>query len=308
MLTYSVVICTLDRREDLKRCIASWLKQKPLPRDIVVVHGRPEGMMEEELRELLADTGVKLCYIRMLPSLVLQRNAGIRQAKGDVIFFADDDAVYLDDYARAILDVYQADINGLVGGVQGTIDNSEARIANQSGLARFFLLPCYGNGTLQPSGWPAFYRQDQNLAEVEVFSGAAMSYRKKVLQEFQFDEKLAHYWVGDDFEMTYRVSQKYTLFQASNARLLHYPSPVCRDSERQKYKMLVVNHYYLMRKFFGFTWKSRLCWCWSDLGLWVIAGFYLITLRGPYRLLGMVDGYRELWGAAFRPKPPALNC
>jgi len=295
MLTYSVVISTLDRAEELKRCILSWLKQAPLPLDIVVVHGRPEGQLEGVLLSFLAGTGVELQYVRMRPSLVRQRNAGMKRAKGDVVFFADDDAVYSDGYAQAILDVYKADTKGCVGGVQGTIENFDLGPADKFGLSRFFMLTCFGDGSLQPSAWPAFYRPDSKLAQVEIFSGASMSYRKEVLRDFQFNEAFADYWVGDDFEMSYRVSRKYKLFQVPQAKLLHYMSPANRDSERKKCKMSVVNHYFLMRDIFGFTWKSSVYWCWSEFGLWVIASLCLLTGRGPSRILGMVDGYRELW-------------
>lgn len=300
MLTYSVVICTLDRREDLKRCITSWLNQKPLPIDIIVVHGRPEGMLGEELQKLLAGSGVELCYLRMPPVLVRQRNAGMYQAQGDVVFFADDDAVYLDGYACAILNVYQTDVNGSIGGVQGTIDNYELSPAERLGLSQLFMLPRLGTGRLQSSAWPAFYRPDQNLAQVEVFSGAAMSYRKEVLQKFQFDDAFAHYWVGDDFEMAYRVSRKFKLFQVPQARLLHYPSAVGRDSIRRQRKMHVVNHYYLRRKCFGSDWKSWFYWSWSEIGMLLISALALIAERNTAYLLGMVDGYREVWKNVLR--------
>ena len=306
MQTYSVVICTLDRREDLKRCITSWLNQKPLPLEIIVVHGRPEGMLGEELQKLLAGTGVEFCYLRMPPALVRQRNAGMRQAKGDVVFFADDDAVYLDGYAQAILDVYQMDVDGSIGGVQGTIDNYELSAAERWGLTRLFLLPRLGDGTLQPSAWPAFYRPDQNLAQVEVFSGAAMSYRKEVLREFQFDDSFAHYWVGDDFEMAYRVSRKFKLFQASQARLLHYTSALGRDGIRRQRKMHVVNHLYLRHKCFGSDWKSWFYWGWSEIGMWLVSTLALVAERSTAYLLGMVDGYREIWRNAFQGKHPEM--
>lgn len=307
MLTYSVVICTLDRPENLKRCIKSWLNQIPMPRDIFVAHGGQDSMLVESLQQLFAGTSVELKYVRMLPSLVRQRNAGMKQVKGDVVFFADDDAVYLDGYAKAILDVYETDSDGMIGGVQGTIDNFEPTQADRFGLARFFLLARLGDGTLQPSAWPAYYRPDRNIAQVQVFSGPAMSYRKEVLREFQFDEVLAHYWVGDDFEMAYRVSRKYKLFQVAQARLLHYISPVGRDSARQQAKMAVVNHFYLTRKCFGSMWKSWLYWGWSEIGLWLVAGLWLMVGRGPTRLLGMIDGYRELWRILVKPNSPVLN-
>ncbi len=302
MQTYSVVICTLDRREDLKRCITSWLNQKPLPLEIIVVHGRPEGMLGEELQKLLAGTGVELCYLRMPPALVRQRNAGLRLAKGDVVFFADDDAVYLDGYVRNILNVYQMDENGSIGGVQGTIDNYEVSPAERLGLSQLFMLPHLGDGKLQPSAWPAYYRPDQNLVQVEVFSGAAMSYRKEVLQEFQFDEAFTHYWVGDDFEMAYRVSRKFKLFQAPQARLLHFTSALGRDGARRQRKMHVVNHFYLRRKCFGSDWKSWFYWGWSEIGMFLVSMLALAAERSPAYLLGMIDGYREIWRNGFQGK------
>lgn len=302
MQNYSVVICTLDRREDLKRCIMSWLNQKPLPLDVVVVHGRPEGMFEEELQKLLSGTGVELCYLRMPPALVRQRNAGMSHAKGDVVFFADDDAVYLDGYARAIMDVYQMDENGSIGGVQGTIDNYDVSPAERLGLSQLFMLPRLGKGKLQRSAWPAYYRPDQNLVQVEVFSGAAMSYRKEVLREYKFDETFTQYWVGDDFEMAYRVSRKYKLYQAPAAKLLHYPSPVGRDSIRRHRKMHVVNHFYLRQKCFGSDWKSWFFWGWSEIGMCMVLTLALIKEGSPAYLLGMVDGYREIWRNALQSR------
>ena len=74
------------------------------------------------------------------------------------------------------------------------------------------------------------------------------------------------------------------------------------NSERRLYRMLVVNHLYLMRKLFGFTLKSYFYWCWSELGLWVTVGIRLFAGGGPARLLGITDGYRELLGSMFKSR------
>ena len=111
-LCYAVVICTLDRRADLLRCIDSWLRQDPPPLEIVVVHGGTEQRPGAAPAGVDRGTGVAFAYRRMPPSLVRQRNAGIELARGDVVFFADDDAVYLDGYAAAVLAVYEADREG----------------------------------------------------------------------------------------------------------------------------------------------------------------------------------------------------
>jgi glycosyltransferase involved in cell wall biosynthesis len=294
MLTYSVVVCTLDRPEDLKTCIRSWLDQEPRPAEVIIVHGRPQGLLQDSLPRMIEDAGVKLIYIRMAPSLVHQRNAGMRAAAGDVVFFADDDAEYFPGYAKAILEVYEHDTEGTVGGVQGTIQNWPRSLMERAKLAKFFQLTHQGDGRLQRSAWPAFYGLGQEIAPVEVFSGPAMSFRRKVLDEFQFDEALERYWMGDDFEMAHRVSRSYRLYQVAAARLNHYVSPLGRDGARRLAKMNVVNHWYLMRKLFGPNWSSRLHWAWSELGLWIAATYSLLSGNGVGRLLGMIDGYLEL--------------
>src|SRR5438128_272883 len=175
MLSYSVVICTLDRPDDLKRCFDSWLEQEPAPYEIVVVHGGRNDGLRDTLTDWTTDPGIRLKYIRMPPSLVRQRNAGIDNAEGDIVFFVDDDAEYLPGYAKAILEIYDADAGGVIGGVQGTIEDLDGPIASRWGLSTFFMLPRLGEGTLQRSAWPAFYRPNSHNAHVVVFSRPAMS-------------------------------------------------------------------------------------------------------------------------------------
>jgi glycosyltransferase involved in cell wall biosynthesis len=296
MPSYSVVICTLERPDDLSRCIASWLQQDPLPLEIVVVHGGSSEDLEQHLQALIDGTGVALRYLRMPPSLVRQRNAGIRLARGDVVFYPDDDAVYLEGYAEAVLAVYQADRESAVGGVQGTIANPGNPAATRSRLANVFLLTrLNGNGTLQASGWPAFCTPRPELTQVEVFSGPAMSFRREVLMEFQFDETLAVYYAGDDFEMAYRVSRKYQLFQVPGAQLMHYSSPPNGSAgARRRARMNVVNHRYLSRKLLGNNWRTRLAWAWSELGTSLLTMAWLLAGRGSGRFVGTVEGYWDL--------------
>ena len=295
LLSYSVVICTLERRDDLLRCIDSWLRQDPLPLAIVVVHGGGSEDMEQHLQALIGGTGVALRYLHMSPSLVRQRNAGIRLAEGDVVFFADDDAVYSRGYAAAVLAVYQADREGAVGGVQGTIANPGKPVATRSRLANIFLLTrLNGNGTLQASAWPAFCAARSELARVEVFSGPAMSFRREVLAEFQFDETLAVYYTGDDFEMAYRVSRKYQLFQTHGAQLMHYLSPQGREGARRRARMGVVNHRYLSRKLLGNGWRTRLAWAWSEMGTCMLTVLWMLAGQGSGRFLGTIEGYLDV--------------
>jgi GT2 family glycosyltransferase len=290
------VICTLDRRDDLSRCVASWLRQDPLPLEIVVVHGGRSEDLEQHLHAAIDGSGVALNYLRMPPSLVRQRNAGLRLARGDIVFFADDDAEYLDGYAAAILAVYESDVTGAIGGVQGTIMNPPEVAATRWRLTNLFLLTrLNGNGTLQASGWPAFSPPRSAPIPVEVFSGSAMSFRREVLAEFEFDESLATYYVGDDFEISYRVSRKYRLVQVPDAQLMHYTTPPQGlAGARRRARMNVVNHHYLSRKLLGDSRKTRLAWAWSEFGTCLLATSLLLAGRGSGRFVGTIEGHWDV--------------
>ena len=153
MLSYSVVICTLNRPDDLTRCIESWLEQDVPPLEVVVVHGGTGEELETHLQALLGSTPVELRYLRMAPSLVRQRNAGVELARGDVVFFADDDAVYLQGYAAAVLRCVRGRQRTYGRRRPGDCRQPGSHFTTATRLANLFLLTrLNGNGTLQASG------------------------------------------------------------------------------------------------------------------------------------------------------------
>ena len=94
MTSFSVVIPTLRRPEPLRRAVESLLACIPLPEEIIVVDGDPEGSAREIVEALVPGSNPSL--LRYLPSeigLTKQRNRGIDASTGDVIVFFDDDVV-----------------------------------------------------------------------------------------------------------------------------------------------------------------------------------------------------------------------
>ena len=135
-----------------------------------------------------------------------------------------------------------------------------------------------------------------------------MSFRREVLAEFQFDEALAVYYVGDDFDLAYRVSRDYQLFQTPGAQVMHYSSPPqgTGGRERMRARMNVVNHRYLSRKLLGDGWKIRVAWAWSEFGIFLLALLWWLAGRGSGRLMGTIEGQWDVLrgrGAAPQPIP-----
>jgi GT2 family glycosyltransferase len=95
--TISVCICTRDRPESLRTCLAALAAGKELPDQVIVSDdGAAGGDTEAVCREF---TFVE--YIRGPGrGLSANRNAAIRAASGDYISFLDDDAAVSTDFVR----------------------------------------------------------------------------------------------------------------------------------------------------------------------------------------------------------------
>jgi len=118
----SIVVCTYNRRRMFNECLESLLNQS-YPKDkyeIIVVDSSDDysESLAENYKEKARKKGIELKYIYQKPSgISAARNLGIRNARGEIICFIDDDCIadrkWLEDLVRAF--------GGRVGGVGGNI-------------------------------------------------------------------------------------------------------------------------------------------------------------------------------------------
>ena len=111
----SVVVCTRDRTDSLRNCLASLLGLRRPPREILVVDNCPS---DERTRALCADLPVR--YLREpLPGQARARNRGILESSGELVAFTDDDCVvdpgWLDGLASTFADPLVMAATGYVG-------------------------------------------------------------------------------------------------------------------------------------------------------------------------------------------------
>jgi GT2 family glycosyltransferase len=304
VLSYSVIICTLEWRETLNDCLHSLLKQRPWAKEIVLVHGGQNVHdIETRLRLILSSSSIQPIVVESNPGLVRQREAGIEVVTGDIVFFFDDDVVLSDNYIQEVMAVYQGDQAGEVGGVQGTATQQPATRPLVSVVQRIFLMSTFsGNGRLQRSGYPAFLGQCRRPTEVQVFSGCMMSFRREVLSEFRFDDALSEFWYGDDIDISFRISKRYKLIQVPGATLVHRSSPYEGARRYNLAKRKRVNRLYLFKKHLHpgpFEW---ICYAWAELGELLYGLALIVAGSGPEQFLGMVAGYGDLLNSKFVPK------
>ncbi|CAN5259808.1 hypothetical protein BH20GEM2_BH20GEM2_15320 [soil metagenome] len=87
----TVAICTRDRPEQLRRALASLLRQTAAPAEIVVVDNAPAS---DATRQLIAAEFPEVHYVcEAIPGLNFARNRALANAAGEIVAFIDDDAV-----------------------------------------------------------------------------------------------------------------------------------------------------------------------------------------------------------------------
>lgn len=90
VLTVTVAICTRERPEDLVRALEAVRKLTPPPLEIIVIDNAPTTDATREVVARVSDAR----YIREdRRGLNAARNRALREARGDIVAFTDDDAV-----------------------------------------------------------------------------------------------------------------------------------------------------------------------------------------------------------------------
>jgi len=273
MSKVSVVICTHNRPECLKKCVDSILGQTILPKDIVIID---DGCLDgSSIQAGCSAKNVKLKYYwkdRGLQGLTISRNIGVRMTEGEIIVFLDDDVVLDPEYLSEIVHVFTDDVNSEIGGVGGYI--IDAYTIKQHSISRIFFTGWKREGKciqLTPMG-ALVVRPITERSEVESLSGCNMCYRRSVFTEYEFDEGLYNYALGEDVDFSYRVGKKYKLIIEPKAKLRHEESSTARLKGYQLGKMQTANRRYQYYKNL-----PQGLWPWFRLQ-WALFGVVLINI------------------------------
>ena len=115
MLSCSLIIATLGRKQELARLLDSLATQTRPPSQIILVDQNPQGYLEKTLEPYRA--ALPLVILTAEPKGVsLARNIGLEYADGDIIAFPDDDCWYLPDTLERVCQCFDAGpaLDGLI--------------------------------------------------------------------------------------------------------------------------------------------------------------------------------------------------
>lgn len=179
----SVVICTRDRPDALRSCLASLTQQSLRPSEVIVVDN---ASVDDRTRQVAEAAGV--VYVREdRPGLDIARNSGARRASCPVIAYTDDDVLLHPRWLeRLTLALETSDALAVTGLVLPAELETEAQILFETYWS-------FGQGYMPRRFDQAFFAADARTgSEVwKIGAGASMAFRRGAFEiAGYFDERL----------------------------------------------------------------------------------------------------------------------
>jgi len=301
----SVVTPTLHRPQEVAGLLENLAQQTVLPYEIILVDGAPseERETEEVVRLKAKDLPFQVLYVRQGGGTAIQRNVGIDLAWGDFVAFIDDDVRLEADFFERIMEVFDKDPNGEVGGIVGYRTNAHFRLKDQQRwrwYRRLRLLSTYEPGRYDfQNGYPINANMQppfRGTREVDFMTTACAVWRRQVFDSgLRFDPFFRDYGVLEDAHFSLRAGRRWRLLQCGDARCVELHSPHGRVDRRRIGYKCVVNYYYVFRDIAGpLTWRQQ-------MGFWRYQAFELLRIGASLfrrrrkddilELLGRVQGY-----------------
>lgn len=247
-MDYDIIIATANRPDIFRVSLPSMLRQTRPPKALVIADASDDHQaLVQTVRELTADTPVRVEVFHTSKGAAPQRNAGLADATSPVIFFPDDDSVWYDDVAENVMRIYERDADQRIGGV-GQAESFESpfplsqeheRARRGSRLSTVKYLLSAGRHRLlnrlvdnplhvcglellarhSPPDWLA----QLDAVPVERQIGFRMSYRAEAVRRHLFDEDLhLPRSALEDFQLSYAVLHDQLLVEARGARVYHH--------------------------------------------------------------------------------------
>ena len=283
----SLIICTYQRPEALRKLLDSVALQTTKPDEIIIVDGSKDDLTGEMLAKGLIEN---LQYFRVSEKdrgLTRQRNFGIEKTNFDteIVAFLDDDVILKPDYFEQLLLGYQLhpEALGLGGYILENIkwhkvtEDYKPQLNEfcydgfcRSDGSRYVLRKKLGlDADRPPAHFPefghgrsvSFLPPSRKIYEVEQLMGGVSSFKKTVFKTHKFSEYFEGYGLYEDADFTLRVSKTGKLFVNTNAQLYHHHGESGRPDLYKYGKMVIRNGWFVWRvKFPNPSFKSKLKW------------------------------------------------
>lgn len=248
------VVATKDRPEKLRQMLRSLDRQSRRPDQIIIIDGGTQPV-----KEVLGDFPDlnMMCLTFFPPSATKQRNFGLTEIGPEItlIGFLDDD-VELDVHAIEKLLLFWKDAPHQVAGVALNMMNHPGLFASSLKylpLAERLGLYSQNKGDVLPSAFQTMIGKVKDNIYVKWLPTGAVVWRKKIFEDYQFDEWFRDYSYLEDLDFSYCVGKKFRLMVLGEAEYYHYPAMDGRGSDYRFGFREVENRLYLVKKYREFS-------------------------------------------------------
>lgn len=304
----SVIVPTLNRRQDLLEFTETLVQQTIQPDEFIVVDAGSVPDMKEAMLAVLEGSKIELVYRQSQAGTSLQRNVAMDLMTGEIIFMFDDDILLEPNYIEQTLRVFETPSHPPIGCVLGTFTSPARPRGWQQQWFKVFGMTHSVDGEkarLRSGGGVYWLVEPNQNVQVPVASGGRTAYRVESIQAERFDEFLPGYTLAEDVEFSYRVAQNWTIIQSPDCRLFHKRSPHSRVDYGDRVSRLIYSRYYFFQKHLPKDLQHTGAWVWSNIGIIGLYAGVAASRKGERIgiLRGIARGYQRCAAHALGRSP-----
>jgi GT2 family glycosyltransferase len=253
----TVVVCTYQRPESLKRFLESLADHDRRPDELIIVDASDDDATERMLRQHanFGQLAGRCLYFRVsgsLKGITHQRNFALRWITTDLAAFFDDDVVLLPGCLREMERVHREG-GSHVAGVGAFMRNQAWPLSDSwvwRARKRLRLVRDLQPGSYHRSGISVPWNliKADELVEGDWLPGCAMMWKTSTAREVGFYEGFAGYAQGEDLEFSLRARKHGKLLVAGKAHVIHFYESHGRPDAFKRGYMAINNRYQIHRR------------------------------------------------------------
>jgi len=294
----SAIIPTLNRPKDLRDAVASILRQKHLPNELIIVDQSADDQSYNAVNGLYEefDMTPKLVYLHEpeVSGLIEAKQRGVQIAKGDIISFLEDDVVLHRQYFENAISIFKN--NQEVMGCCGVMSNVHSDTLYE------YLFKLFHRGIFYDPRLNAGKNRDCQGSGVllvsRYLSGGISCYRKEVFEKVNFD-MVNDFFMLEDIDFSTRAADFFGdehFFIGTNMCLDHNMSPINRARLKERWQRKLREYVTFYKKHSDKPWSSvNLIWLLIGMLGESIVSSVLSKNIGPLTgtMAGLYDGIRK---------------
>ena len=225
-VSISIVVCTRNRSESLKKCLDKIINQLPAPGEIIVIDNAPTDDSTKEVVKLYANV---IYFKEPRAGLDIARNTGAYLAKFPIVAYTDDDVCVDKLWAYRIWETF---LDESVNAMTGLVIANELETESQQIFEKYW---GFNKGYQDIYFNSDFINCDVFAPKVwDIGAGANMAFRKSAIQAVNyFDDRLDVGAAGcsGDSEIWFKMLSK--------GLIIHYnPRAIVFHDHRRELKQL----------------------------------------------------------------------